>query len=170
MIECSFREVQEEDLPCLLEIYNYYVVNTTATFHAKPLTEAEMGKLVLFEDEKYRSFVIMTEQSMAGYVILTQHKSREAYDRTGEVTVYLAHDFAGKGIGSAAVKFIEGFARQKGFHVLVATICGENQQSIGLFQRNGYEKCAHYKQVGRKFGQWLDVVAYQKLLEEDRSR
>ena len=170
MKECSFREVQREDINSLRQIYNYYVVNTTATFHAKTLNEEEMSKLVIFADEKYRSFVITVGQDIVGYVILTQHKTREAYDRTGEVTVYLAHDFVGKGIGSAAVQFIEEFARQKGFHVLVATICGENHQSIAVFQRNGYEKCAHYKQVGSKFGHWLDVVAYQKLLDEEENQ
>ncbi len=48
--------------------------------------------------------------------------------------------------------------------MLVATICGENAASIGVFAKNGYEKCAHYKEVGQKFGQLLDVVAYQKIL------
>lgn len=63
-----------------------------------------------------------------------------------------------------AVKYIEGFAKNKNIHVLVATICGENSGSINLFEKNGYTKCAHYKEVGEKFGQFLDVVAYQKII------
>lgn len=124
-----------------------------------------MRKLVVFYDSKYKTFAIVKDEIIVGYVILTQHKSREAYDRTGEVTVYLRHDNIGEGIGSNAIMYIEEFAKSKGFHVLVATICGENEKSIKGFERNGYIKCAHYKQVGRKFDKWLDVVAYQKLLD-----
>ena len=63
-----------------------------------------------------------------------------------------------------AIRYIEEFAKKQKLHVLVATICGENEASIHLFAKNGYVKCAHYKEVGQKFGQLLDVVAYQKIL------
>lgn len=160
----KFEKVKEEDLPHLLDIYTYYVLNTTATFHEKPLSIDEMKELVVFKDIKYETFVIKGRTGILGYVILTQHKKREAYDSTGEVTVYLKSDCISKGIGSLAVNFIEDVAKKKGFHVLIATICGENQKSIRVFEKNGYVKCAHYKEVGRKFGNWLDVVAYQKII------
>ncbi|OGO76590.1 MAG: GNAT family N-acetyltransferase [Clostridiales bacterium GWB2_37_7] len=165
MSEYLFIEAKEEHISELLEIYNYYVLNTTATFHSSPLSIEDMRKLVIFTDVKYRTYVIFEDDAIRGYVLLTQHKTREAYDRTGEVTVYLRQDYVGRGIGCAAINYIEKFARDKGFHALIATICGENVKSIKAFERNGYEKCAHFKEVGRKFGQWLDVVAYQKLLE-----
>ncbi|MDF2523867.1 MAG: Phosphinothricin N-acetyltransferase [Clostridiales bacterium] len=164
MSEFIFHEAGEKHIEDLLNIYNYYVLYTTATFHAKPLTEEAMRSLIFFHNPKYKTFVMIKDDVLIGYVLLTQHKSREAYDRTGEVTVYLKPDYIGAGVGSLAVKYIEEFAKQKDFHVLVATICGENQKSIKVFERNGYEKCAHYKQVGSKFNQWLDVVAYQKIL------
>lgn len=165
MSDYLFKEAREEHISDLLDIYNYYVLNTTATFHSKSLTEEAMKELIFFNNPKYRTFVIVKDEIICGYVLLTQHKSREAYDRTGEVTVYLRPESIGTGIGSLAVKYIEEFAKSKDFHVLIATICGENHQSIKVFERNGYEKCAHYKQVGSKFNQWLDVVAYQKILD-----
>ena len=141
------------------------MLNTTATFHSKALSEDAMKGLIFFQDPKYKTFVILLDESICGYVLLTQHKTREAYDRTGEVTVYLRPGNKGGGVGSLAIKYIEEFAKSKGFHALIATICGENQKSIKVFERNGYEKCAHYKQVGIKFNQWLDVVAYEKILD-----
>ncbi|WP_394325579.1 GNAT family N-acetyltransferase [Methanosarcina barkeri] len=54
--------------------------------------------------------------------------------------------------------------KKQNIHVLIATICGENSKSINLFVRNGFSKCAHYKEVGEKFGQLLDVMAYQKII------
>lgn len=164
MNKIKFEEIQETHLTKVLEIYTYYVLNTTATFHAHVLDLEEMRELVVFDSPKYKTFVIYDEDTLCGYVILTQHKKREAYDGTAEVTVYLKHDYIGKGVGTLAVKFIEDYAKTKEFHVLVATICGENSKSIRVFERNGYIKCAHYKEVGRKFGQLLDVVAYQKII------
>lgn len=100
----------------------------------------------------------------AGTPLRRSSKKREAYDSTAEATVYLKPGFTGKGIGNLAVKFIEEYALTQGFHALIALICGENTESIKVFEKNGYEKCAHYKEVGKKFGQWLDVVAYQKII------
>ncbi|MDT8901524.1 N-acetyltransferase family protein [Anaeroselena agilis] len=159
-----FYEMEERHLDKVLQIYTHYVLNTTATFHARPLTKQEMRKIVFFRNDKYRTFVICDENELCGYVLITQHKNREAYDGTAEITVYLNPDFIGKGIGSLAIKHVEVYARKQQLHVLVATICGENTNSIKLFERNGYFKCAHYKEVGQKFGQLLDVVSYQKII------
>jgi phosphinothricin acetyltransferase len=95
---------------------------------------------------------------------MTQHKNREAYDETADVTVYLKNGYTGRGIGSLAIKFIEEYAVRQKIHTLVAGICGENTASIRLFEKNGYRRCAHFKEVGMKLGRRLDVVAYQKNL------
>lgn len=195
--EYSFCEVKDEHLNELTEIYNYYVLNSTATFHSNVMTPEEMKSLVMFKRPIYRAFVILRSNSskdtngineivdndnscisgcnnnisnspsygqICGYVTLGQHKSRDAYDTTGEIGLYLRPEYTGKGIGSIAVKHIEEFAAKNGFHALIATITAENEQSIRLFEKNGYVKCAHYREVGIKFGRWLDVVAYEKIL------
>lgn len=164
MANVSFEEINLEHLPTVLDIYTYYVLNTTATFHAHAFNIEEFKGIVFFENEKYRTFVVKDDGNICGYVLLTQHKNREAYDGTAEVTVYLKPDYIGQGVGSLAIQYIEDYARGKDIHVLVATICGDNTKSINLFERNGYMKCAHYKEVGRKFGQLLDIVALQKII------
>jgi L-amino acid N-acyltransferase YncA len=165
MVNYHFLALQEAQLPIIRKIYNYYIKNTTATFHTQPLTPGEMRELVFFNSPKYQTYAICHQEQVYGYVLLTQHKKRAAYDRTAEVALYLAPDFTGMGIGSQALHFIEKHARQAGIHVLVATICGENQRSISLFAKNGYTKCAHYHEVGRKFDRWLDLVAFEKKLD-----
>jgi Sortase and related acyltransferases len=164
MVDISFEKMKLEYIPDVLDIYTYYILNSTATFHEKPLSIDEMKELVIFEDSRYEAYAIFEEKVICGYVILTQYKKREAYRFTGEVTIYLRNDCIGKGVGSQSIGFIENIARQKGFHSLVAIICGENEKSIGLFERNGYIKRSHLKEVGMKFGRWLDVVDYQKIL------
>jgi len=159
------NELKEEDLPEVTAIYNYYITNSTATFHTNPLSIPDMKEIVWFDNPRYRSFVIKESNIIIGYIILAQHHPRQAYQNTAEVSIYLNHSYTGKGIGSMGLKCIEDYARTQGFHVLVATICGENQNSIHLMEKNGYEKCAHYKEVGKKFGRWLDIVAYQKIIQ-----
>lgn len=160
----SFDEMKEEYLDEVLAIYSYYVLNTTATFHDRVLTTAEMREIVFFDTPRYKTFVILEDDSLCGYVLLAQHKKREAYDSTAEVSVYLKPGLGGRGIGSLALRHIEEYARKQKLHVLVATICGQNEESIGLFAKNGYRQCAHYREVGQKFGKLLDIVAYQKIL------
>jgi phosphinothricin acetyltransferase len=63
------------------------------------------------------------------------------------------------------VNFLEETAKRKGFHVLLGTITGTHERSIRLFIKCGFEKCAHFKQVGQKFDELLDVVVYQKILD-----
>lgn len=165
MDNLEFNKLTPEELPAVLDIYTYYIENSTATFHMHPLSLDEMRGIVFFEDPKYRTFTIKMDGELCGYVLLTRYKPREAYDGTAEVTVYLKPEYTGRGMGEEAIRFIEKFARQKQFHVLVAIITGGNSPSIRAFEKNGFVKCAHFKEMGKKFGQLLDVVAYQKILD-----
>jgi phosphinothricin acetyltransferase len=159
-----FEEMSEVYLSGVLEIYNHYVLHSTATFHMHLLAVDEMREIVFFHNPKYQTFVILKNNDLQGYVLLTQYKKREAFDGTAEVTIYLKPDCTEKGIGSLALKYIEAVAKRVGIHTLIAIICGENSQSIRLFEKNGYFKCAHYKEVGRKFDRLLDIVDYQKII------
>ncbi len=165
MSHFTFQELTEEHLPEILEIYNYYVVNTLATFHMQTLSLAEMRSISIFDDPRYKSFAVFDQQQICGYVILHQFRVRAAYDDSGEVSIYLKPDYQNHGIGSLALQYIETVAKATGFHVLVATISGENTQSIQVFQKNGYVKCAHFKEIGKKFGQRLDSISYQKIID-----
>lgn len=164
MEEIQFVEMTEEHLDAVTEIYNYYILETTATFHIVPVTAQEMREIVFFDEPRYRTFIITVQGTLCGYVLVCPFKKREAYRRTAEVTVYLRHDCTGRGVGFKAVKYIEGFAASQGISVCIAVICGENAASIRLFEKCGYAKCAHYHQLGEKFNRLLDVVAYEKHL------
>ncbi len=180
----QFVPVQEQHLEQIVDIYNYYVLHTTVSFHTEPLTLEDMRAQLFDLPAHYCSYAIIertdkstledqqvnvvsdahNEASLLGYILLTRHKAKQAYDTTAEITIYLKPEQAGKGIGSRALVFIEQAAQQHGFHVLVATVCADNTSSIRLFERYGYEKCAHFREVGRKFDRWLDIVSYQKII------
>jgi phosphinothricin acetyltransferase len=160
----EFKPFIESEVPMALELYNYYVATSTATFSIAPLTEQEMFNILFSGLERFPSFKIIYEGVFVGYVLMNRYKPREAYDQTAEVTVYLDEKAQGKGIGTKAMTFIEDFAKKHNFRALLGVICAENIESIRLFEKAEYFRCAHFKEVGTKFGRLLDVVIYEKLI------
>jgi len=162
--EATFRPTEPKDLPGLLSLYNYYVRTSTATFHTEEIDEATFRDLLFPGYPRFDSWIVQADGAVAGYVILARYKPREAYDGTAEVTIYLDSGFARRGLGSAALAFVETTARGRAFHNLLAIVCGENTGSLRLFEKHGYRQCAHYHEVGKKFGRWLDVISLEKVL------
>lgn len=164
MPELYLKPADEKLLPELMAIYNYYILNTTVTFHTKEMDINGMREILFDSDPRFQSFIIMDGDELCGYCILAHFVKREAYDTTAEVTIYLKHGYERRGIGTFAVKKLEEIALQNGFHALIAIICEENKGSVGLFTSLGYKKCAHYREIGTKFGRLLDIVSFQKIL------
>lgn len=159
-------DLKESDFHLIKEIYDYYILNSTATFHTDLISIEELKSVILTTDPKYKSFLIEYEGETCGYCYISQYKKRQAYDRTAEITIYLKPEYSRKGIGKETLKLLESVAKNNAISVLIGIITGENQASIGLFEKCGYEKCAHFKKVGEKYDRLLDVVAYQKIINE----
>jgi L-amino acid N-acyltransferase YncA len=159
-------DLKESDFNLVKEIYDYYILNSTATFHKALISIVELKSVILISHPKYKSFLIDYKGETCGYCYISQYKNRQAYDRTAEITIYLKPEYSGKGIGEETLKLLETVAKNNEICVLIGIITGENQASIGLFEKCGYEKCAHFKKVGEKFDRLLDVVAYQKIINE----
>lgn len=162
MENIQFRELHNEDMEFVKSIYEYYVENSTATFHTGTISIDELKEFIFINHSVYKSFIIIYNNQPVGYCYFNQYKKRQAYDRTAEVTLYIDHAYHGKGIGLSSMQYIETIAREAGLKNLLGIITGENTPSINLFEKCGYEKCAHFKNIGEKFNRLLDVVAFQK--------
>jgi L-amino acid N-acyltransferase YncA len=162
MNDILFIPLKDSDYSIIKEIYDYYILNSTATFHTEPVSLKELKEFIFINHPVYKSFLIYYNKDIAGYFYLTYFKKRQAYNRTAEVTLYLKPEFCHKGIGIKVLNHIENFAKKTIIKNLIGVITGTNNESIKLFEKAGYFKCAHYLKVGEKFGQILDVVAYQK--------
>lgn len=165
----EFISVSVRDVPEILAIYNHYIQHSTATFHQTPLTSDEMKGLLFFENPRYGSFIIRKFGKTCGYCIISRHHPRTAYDGTATLSIYLQPEAVGQGIGRQALNFLENWASGRQIHVLLAVICAENIASIKLFEKSGYSKCGHLREVGRKFDRWLDVIYYQKIVTSHNS-
>lgn len=165
--ELQLAELQEKDYHYVKKIYDYYVENTTATFNTKPVPLSELKENIACGHAKYKSFLILYNNKTCGFCYLSHYNKRQAYDRTAEITLYLEPKSTSKGIGKLCLEKLKKLAPQLGIVVLVAIITAENTTSIKLFEKCGFEKCAHFKKVGEKFKRILDVVAYQLILNEE---
>jgi phosphinothricin acetyltransferase len=161
-MQVSFTPLTLEVLHAVKTIYDWYIKNSTATFHTEPVTREQLQEFIFINHPLYKSYLIYVDDLLAGYCFLTYHKKRPAYDRTAEISIYLKPEFAGRGIGKAALRYLEDVAKEVGLKNLVGVITGDNLSSMTLFEKAGFAKCAHFKNVGEKFGKVLDVVAYQK--------
>jgi L-amino acid N-acyltransferase YncA len=163
-MKIEFSDLTAPDLELVKEIYDYYIENSTSTYYTEKISIGELKEFIPVEHKKYKSFIIKVDNEPCGFCYISQYKKRQAYDRTAELSLYLRPEYSGKGIGKSVIEFLEKTAQNNGISVLIGIISGDNESSIKLFEKNGYEKCAHYKQVGEKFGKVLDVVSYQKIL------
>ena len=164
-MKITFTEISEPDFQFIKEVYDFYILNSTATYYTEKISVAELKAMIPTGHKKYKSFLIRADENDCGFCYFSQYKKRQAYDRTAEVSLYLKPGFTGQGIGKTALEHLEKVALENGICVLIGIISGDNETSIKLFEKCGYEKCAHYKQVGEKFNKILDVVSYQKLID-----
>ncbi len=158
----TFRELEASDYEFVAAVYNYYVINSTATFHLEPQTLEQIIAAFPKNHPVYKTWVINYRGEPCGYCYLNYWKPREAYNRSAEVTLYLKPEFHRKGLGKDTLKFLEMQAQNAGISNLLGVITAENLASIRLFKLMGYSEVGLLKNIGEKFGRLLDVATYQK--------
>jgi len=160
------RPAIQEDLPGILAIYNEAVLNTTASYDYEPGTLEH--RIAWFEDHVRDNFPVFVAVNEAGRVVgwsaLNRYRDRKGYQFTTENSVYVAADVRGRGIGRLLMRPLVEAARERGLHAILAGIDAQNEASIRLHASFGFVQVAHFKQVGFKFGRWLDVIYMELLL------
>ncbi|WP_223069736.1 GNAT family N-acetyltransferase [Paenibacillus caui] len=163
----KLREALFEDLPEMLDIYNEAVLNSTATFDLQAQTLEE--RTVWFDKygENYPLIIAELHGKVAGYSSLSPFRAKPAYAYSTELSVYIASEFRGQGIGSVLVAEILKRAAELGYHNVVSGVVGGNEASRKLHEKFGFAYIGCFKEVGLKFGEWQDVHFYQLLLNKD---
>ncbi len=160
------RLATEHDLPAILDIYNDAILNTTAVYDYNAHTlEMRQAWFTAKQRDGYPVFVAEIEGEVVGFSSFGPFRAWAAYKYTVEHSVYVAQRFRQRGIGRLLVKTVIDFARQMDRHVILAGIDSANEVSIRMHKQLGFEETATLKQVGFKFGRWLDLVFMQLILE-----
>lgn len=159
------RLAAARDLAAINDIYNHYVLTSTCTYEEEPVSLAAREEWFAGHDERHPVTVAELDGRVVGWASLSLHRVRSAYRYSVENSVYIDREHHRRGLGAALLTDLIARARDLGYHTLVAGCDSAQTASIGLHERHGFERVAHFRQVGFKFGRWLDVIFLQRMLE-----
>ncbi|WP_142785612.1 GNAT family N-acetyltransferase [Changchengzhania lutea] len=155
------RLVTIKDAPQLLNIYNYYVLNTILTFDIEPLSLSAF-KVKMTDILSHYPFIVFEEDhDILGYAYGSKWRPKPAYKKTVETTVYVKHGLHGKQIGTKLYAKLLELLEQEQYHSALGALTLPNDASVNLHEKFGFKKVAHFKEVGYKFDIWLDVGFWQ---------
>lgn len=160
----EIRPATPADAEATAAIYNDEVTGSTVTFDLVTRTVEEQADWLSARSGALEVVVAEAGGEVAGFASLSPYRDRPAYRTTVEDSIYVHRDHRGTGVGRALLVEILAVAEGRGFHAVMARIVGDHEASIRLHRSQGFELVGIEREVGRKFGRWLDVAVMQKLL------
>ncbi len=163
----DIRDAVEADMEAVAAIYNDAVANTTAIWNDSTVDVA--NRIAWLADRARAGYPVLVATSggeIVGYASFGDWRAFDGYRHTVEHSVYVRTDRHGRGVGKALMQALIGRARALGKHVMVAGIEAGNASSIALHEKLGFEHAGVLKQVGMKFGRWLDLAFLQLTLDD----
>lgn len=158
------RQAEIRDAEGICGIYNYYVVNTNATFEERPVSVGDMRDRIREAAGSFPWLVFEKNGEIAGYALASEWKTRSAYRHSVESSVFVSPLLTGRGIGSRLYERLLAALRERSVHAVMGGIALPNPESVALHEKWGFVKVAQFKEIGRKFDRWLDVGYWQLIL------
>jgi phosphinothricin acetyltransferase len=171
--------VEVDDATALMNIYNPEVIETTVSFDLVPRSLEQQEAWIRTHLATHPCIVALNEdddlgeigargERIVGFALVSPFRTRPAYATSVENSVYVHRRARGRGVGEVLLRELIATAGQSGFHCLIARIVGENDGSIRLHEKCGFHLVGTEIEIGRKHGQWLDVVEYQYVIPDQR--
>lgn len=158
------RPVKITDAKQLVDIYNYYVVNSIVTFDEIPFSENDFKDRINTISSKYPFIVFEEDDYILGYAYANMFRQKPAYNHTVETTIYLKNDVQGKAIGTKLYSELLNELKEQKYHAIIGGLTLPNEASVKLHEKLGFKQVAHFKEVGFKFNKWLDVGFWELIL------
>ncbi len=162
------RKAEIKDSDKILEIYAPYILNTAVTFEYTVPSPKDFEKRVAGIMAEYPYYVCCDEGKILGYCYGARYMERAAFNWDMELSVYLREEAKGKGIGRALYGAVKETAELMNMKNLYALIAAPNPQSESLHKHFGFEKEAVFKNMGYKFGRWIDLIHYTLPVNTDK--
>lgn len=164
MESLSVRLAVLGDAEAIQAIYNREVTETTVTFDLVPRTLADQEAWLSARTGAHPAIVAVDGgRTVVGFASLSPYRDRPAYNTTVEDSVYVHADHRSRGVGRLLLEELIRVGTAHGFHAVMARIVGGHQASIALHSSCGFREVGIEREVGRKFGRWLDVVLMERL-------
>ena len=164
MDDVVIRLATVADAEATRRIYNHEVEHTTHTFDLVPRSLEDQQAWLRDREGALGVVVAEVGGDVLGFASLSEYRPRAAYRTSVESSVYVDSSARGRGIGQRLMQELVGLAEARGFHTMIARIADAQEASIGLHRAVGFEIVGTEREVGRKFGGWLDVVVMQRML------
>ena len=158
------RPARPADAAAICAIYNPFIETSTISFEEAAVTSEQMTARIAQVTATLPWLVMEHEGAVAGYAYASPWRVRRAYRSSVETTVYVAPEHAGKGIGKALYDALLADLRTRAVHAVIAGIAQPNAASVGLHERLGFRKVAHFSEVGFKLDRWVDVGYWELIL------
>ncbi len=162
----KIRCASAEDADGILAIYAPIVRETTISFELEPPTRAQMRSRIEATLERLPWLVCEVDGQVAGYAYASRHRERAAYQWSADVSVYVAAECRGQGLGRKLYKPLLAMLEDLGYYSALAGIVLPNPASVGLHESMGFRPIAIYRNIGYKLGAWRDVGWWQRKLRE----
>ena len=164
----TVRPARAEDAEAMRAIYNDAVATTTATMDTEPRSpERQAAWLAVHEGDPYPALVAQSGSGeVVGWASLSPYNPKPGYRPTAETTIYVHRGHQCRGVGTELLRALVAEGERRGFRSLVALITADNEASLRLHARQGFETVGTLRRVARKFDRWIDVTFLQKLLGE----
>ncbi|MGL5865219.1 MAG: GNAT family N-acetyltransferase [Dermatophilaceae bacterium] len=159
----AVRPATSADLSGMAAIYNDAVARTVATFDLEPRPDDHYADAVASTRPGDHAFVAHAAGSVLGFAYAGTYRPRRAYDGTREISVYLAPQARGLGAGRALYDHLLDRVDADGIHTCLAVIAQPNPASEALHRSVGFVQVGVLREVGRKFGQWVDTGLWQRM-------
>jgi phosphinothricin acetyltransferase len=162
IVACTY----ESHADAILEILNDVIAKSTALFDYRPRSPESM--IEWFRLKRTHAYPVIgavaRDGALLGFATYGPFRPWPAYKYSIEHSVYVHHRHRGQGVGRALVKRLIELAEEQQYHTMIAGIDAANAASIGLHEKLGFVHAGTIEQAGFKFGRWLDLVLYQRLL------
>jgi phosphinothricin acetyltransferase len=158
------RRAEPGDAEAIRAIYNAEVTRSTVTFDMVPRTPAEQLEWLASHRGAHPAVVAVEGSEITGFGSLSPFRDRPAYATSVEDSVYVAASWRGRGVGRLLLAELVHLATDHGFHTVIARISGDNDVSVALHRSQGFALVGVEREVGRKFGRWIDVTVMQRML------
>ena len=162
--DVTIRSARAEDAADIKAIYAPFVQETSISFETVPPSVETMAARISSNLARHGYFVAQSDAGILGFAYASPYRPRPAYDRTAEVSVYLAPQAQGRGLAQALYRALFAHLATRGFHAAVAIVTLPNPQSAQLHERCGFAHVGSLQDVGRKFGQWHGTAIYQRMI------
>jgi phosphinothricin acetyltransferase len=159
------RIATDADLPAIRAIFNQGIEDRRATLDSDPKSDDDIREWYARHDARYVVIVAERDGRVAGWACLSPYSHRCAYNGVAELSVYVARDARGSGVGSELLSAIEEHARRGEFHKIVLFALAINDAGERLYAKMGYRDVGVFREQGRIDGHYVDVVAKEKIVE-----